>query len=156
MKKALLALALVASATAAAPPATATTFPSLTTIYVGSGVRDSAAGPNAGSATIVNCSNVSGETATLRMLFLHSNGSIAGLHTFNSVAHGSTVTLATHSVSTYVVTRLNVLQIAQGVVNIESTQSGVFCNAAVIEASQQAFTAPIPLVRVNPHPGTVE
>ena len=157
MKTALLALALVSAIAIAAQPAAATTFPALTTIYVGSGVRDSANGPYAGIATVVHCSNVSGLTATLRMQFLHKNGSSAGLNTFNSVAHGSTVTLATHAVIAYLATELNVLQINSGLVNIESTQSAVFCNASVIDASAALdITVPIPLVRVNPHPGTVE
>ena len=156
MKTALLALALLAT-TAIAAPVEATTFPSLKTIYIGSGVRDSANGAYAGIATVVHCSNVSGLTTTLRMQFLHKNGSSAGLHTFNSVAHGSTVTLVTHAVVAYVATELNVLQINSGLVNVESTQSAVFCNASVVDASAALdITVPIPLVRVNPHPGTAE
>jgi len=156
MKKSLLVVVLTAFATLIGSAA-AVTFPSLTTIYVGSGLRDSAQGPNSGLATVIHCSNVSGLTASVRMLLLHSNGSIAGAHTFNSVAHGSTVSLATHPVAAYDGTDLNVLEINSGAVNIESTQSGVFCNAAVIDASGAVVVAiPIPLVRVNPHPGTVE
>jgi hypothetical protein len=47
--------------------------------------------------------------------------------------------------------------ISQGVVNIESTQSGVFCTAEVLDAAASAPTGIARhLVRVNPHPGTVE
>jgi len=154
MKTTLTAIAL---ATTLAQPASAVTFPALTTIYIGSGVRDSANGPNSGLATIVHCSNVSGVAAAVRMQLLHANGTSAGGHTFSSIAHGSTVTVATHATAAYAATNLNVLEINSGVVNIESTQSGVFCNAAVIDASGSVVVAvPIPLVRVNPHPGTVE
>ena len=104
----------------------------------------------------MHCSNVSGLTPTLRMQFLHANGTSAGLHIFNSVAHGATVTLATHEVAAYDAFELNVLQINSGR-SIKSTQSGVFCNASAIDASGALVVAvPIPLVRVNPHPGTVE
>ena len=44
-----------------------------------------------------------------------------------------------------------------GVVNIESTQSGVFCSAVTIDAAAiSPDGVPLRLVRVNPHPGTVE
>jgi hypothetical protein len=41
---------------------------------------------------------------------------------------------------------------------VEATNSAVFCTAAVIDAGSAtpAFSMPIHLVRVNPHPGTVE
>ena len=103
--------------------AVAVTFPSLTTIYIGSGARDSAQGPNLGLATVIHCSNVSVLTASVRILLLHSNGSMAGVHTFNSVVHGSTVSLATHPVAAYYSTDLNVLEINSGVVNIEVRHS---------------------------------
>ena len=51
---------------------TAVTFPSLTTIYVGSGVYDSGGGAHLGSATTFHCSNVSGVTATIRFHVLNS------------------------------------------------------------------------------------
>ena len=45
----------------------------------------------------------------------------------------------------------------EGVVNIESLQSGVFCNAKTIDAAADSrIGVTLPLVRVNPHPGTVE
>jgi hypothetical protein len=54
-------------------------------------------------------------------------------------------------------TDLQTGSVNQGVVNIEATNSAVFCNAMIVDAG-----AAIPdgialhLVRVNPHPGTVE
>jgi hypothetical protein len=43
------------------------------------------------------------------------------------------------------------------VLNVESTQSGVFCTAAIIDAELGPNYGSSPhLVRVNPHPGTVE
>ena len=51
-------------------PASAITFPSLTTIYVGSGVTDSSEVASVGIATAFSCSNVSGQSTTLRFLVL--------------------------------------------------------------------------------------
>ena len=49
-----------------AHPAAATTFPSLTTIYVGAGVHDSGTADNTGTATAFHCSNVSGGSVQIR------------------------------------------------------------------------------------------
>jgi hypothetical protein len=67
-------------------------------------------------------------------------------------------TVSTHSVAAYAENfSLGTGTVAEGAINIESTQSGVFCNAKTIDAAA-AFPDGmiIPLVRVNPHPGTVE
>ena len=46
---------------------------------------------------------------------------------------------------------------SQGGINIESLQSGVFCNAMTIDAAAGTpIGVTLPLVRVNPHPGTVQ
>ena len=58
MKKYLAAIALAA---AFAQPATAITFPSLTTIYVGTGLYDAGVAVEGfDTATAINCANVSG------------------------------------------------------------------------------------------------
>ena len=61
-------LAGVALAVALVEPASAVTFPSLTTIYVGSGVFDDGNGANVGTATSIHCSNVSGVDVQVRVL----------------------------------------------------------------------------------------
>ena len=96
MTKSLFALAAALAAAAVATPASAITFPSLTTIYIGSGVRDDGGGVNAGTATTFHCSNVSGVTTQIRLLVLSSSGAVAGTSTF-PVSHGATVTASTHS-----------------------------------------------------------
>jgi len=58
MKTTLIGIALAATLV---PPAAAITVPELTTIYVGSGVFDSGHPTNQGTATVVTCSNVSGQ-----------------------------------------------------------------------------------------------
>jgi hypothetical protein len=46
--------------------------------------------------------------------------------------------------------------VEQGLVNIESDQSAVFCNAMIVDAGASAPTGnPLRLTRVNPHPSTV-
>jgi hypothetical protein len=71
MRKYLAAAALTA---ALAQPAAAVTFPSLTTIYVGSGVYDDGLGTNASEATSIHCSNVSGVSVQVRVLILAQAG----------------------------------------------------------------------------------
>jgi len=153
MKKCTAALAL--AALAAAQPAAAVTFPSLTTIYVGAGVRD-----NDGTdtiATVFMCSNVSGVTADLRFLVLTGSGTVAGQQTI-TMPHGLTVTAATNApVATFgVQVNLSTGAISQGAINIESTQSAVFCNALVMDRVDEADGVPLRLVRINGHPGAEE
>ena len=141
-----------------AQPAAAVTFPSLTTIYVGSGVTDNGGAENAGIATTFLCSNVSGVDASVRWLVLDASGTIVeGQSTF-PVGHGETLAVSTHFTATFTTATLNTGIVNHGVVNIESTQSAVFCTAAIVDAAgpPPAFTMPLHLVRVNPHPGTVE
>jgi hypothetical protein len=148
---------LLAASIAAGSPASAITFSKLTTIYVGAGVRDDGGADHIGVATSFHCSNVSGLTATVRFVVLAQNGSSAGSFTAN-VVHGSAITVSTHATNAYIETHsIGTGGLHPGVVNIESTQSGVFCTAEVIHA---ASTVPVGvsrnLVRINPHPGTVE
>jgi len=148
--------AVVALAAAIAQPVSAVTFPSLTTIYVGSGVRDSGGTEFTGIATVFNCSNVSGVAAQVRFLVLGLDGQIEASQTID-LAHGATRTAATHLEATFDSDfNLATGVVGQGVVNIESTQSAVFCNAMVTDADAAGNGITLPLVRVNPHPGTVE
>jgi hypothetical protein len=140
-----------------AQPASAITFPSLTTIYVGPGVFNLEADPFF-SATAFSCSNVSGQTASMRFLILGKSGSPVRIYTL-SLVNGANVTIATESID-FLSSELS-LQTGnhnnEGTVSIESTQSGVFCTAMMVDP-----TADVPsgialhLVRINPHPGTVE
>ena len=151
MKKNLLSVALVA---ALAQPAAAITFPSLTTIYLGSGVYDDGSAANAGFATTVHCSNVSGQTTQLRLLVLNRFGAVVATETF-LLTHGSSFTFSTHQTG-FVDNSLDTGAVGQGVLNVESTQSGVFCSAMIVSAGSVASGVALHLVRVNPHPGTVE
>ena len=154
MKKYLATAALIATL---AQPTHAVTFPTLTTIYVGSGVYDDGSGNNAGEATSIHCSNVSGVPVSVRVLILANNGAVEGSLTQN-LAHGVTVTFSTHGTFIFVDADLQTGGVFQGALNVEATNSAVFCTAAVIDAAVNppAFSMPLHLVRVNPHPGTVE
>jgi hypothetical protein len=44
----------------------------------------------------------------------------------------------------------------EGVLNIESFQSAVFCSVSVINAAGPMSGIPLHMVRINPHPGAVE
>jgi hypothetical protein len=146
------------AALALAQPASAVTFSKLTTIYVGSGVFN--AGPSAeGVATAVHCSNVSGVSTEVRVLILNSVGTVVGSLT-RGLPHGATQTFVTHETLwlTDAGGNISTGDVDSGVVNVESRQSAVFCTAAVVDAAAYppAFTMPIHLVRINPHPGSVE
>jgi len=151
MKKHLGAIALVVSL---AQPASAITFPSLTTIYVGSGVTEFDG--TAQIATAFSCSNVSGQSASVRFLVLNSNGSVAA-STTHTLAHGTNVTVATSEVMILLEANLALTDITHGTVNIESTQSGVFCTAMMLDpTADRPNGVMLHMVRVNAHPGTVE
>ena len=145
-------LTTIALAAVLAQPAAAISFPTLTTIYVGTGVNDDST-----TATSFHCSNVSGVSTDVRFLVLSASGVAEGLATV-TIAHGATHTASTRSTAAYVEnTDLTTGAIQQGVVNIESRQSGVFCSAMTIDvAATSPLGVTLPLVRVNPHPGTVE
>jgi hypothetical protein len=147
---------LAATTIAAGAPAGAITFSKLTTIYIGNGIRDNGGALNEGIATSFHCANVSGLTANVRFLVLAENGAPRASHTLTLV-HGASTTVSTHATEAHAELSLVTGSVDPGILNIESTQSDVFCAAETINAAD-----PIPigvsrnLVRVNPHPGTVE
>jgi len=119
-------------------------FGELRTIYVASGVTDNGGAADTGHATSFVCSNVSGVTAKLRYLVLGFNGSIEADVTID-LPHAQTHTASTHStVGFREDADLLTGSINQGVVNIESDQSAVFCSAMLLNASA-ATPAGIPL-----------
>ena len=151
MKTMLTAIALAATL---AQPAAAITFPSLTTIYVGAGAF-SVGNDLSGTATVVVCSNVSGVAASIRVLMLNDNGGIEGQATVTT-GHGGSEVFFTHPIIPFGGEDLQTGSFI-GVINIEATQSGVFCTARIMNGEGPAQdAAPLDLVRVNPHPGTVE
>lgn len=145
-----------ALAVALAQPASAITFPSLTTIYVGSGVLDDGGVSDAGTASSFFCSNVSGLTAQVRVLILNENGAAVGNSAATTLPHGITLVFSTHGTPLFE-SVIGTGLLNAGVVNIESTQSGVFCRGAVVNAAgPRQGSSPVALVRVNAHPGTAE
>jgi hypothetical protein len=149
------AASLLSAATLAVPStAAAVTFPSLTTIYLGTGIRDNAADGDAGIATVFNCTNVSGVSVDVRFLILAFNGAIVASH-LQRISHGDTDTVSTDNTAVFSDgSVLNTGSVNQGAVNIESTESAVFCTATMVDDARGLTE--IPLVRVNPHPGTME
>ena len=158
MKRSLLALAVtVLVGGVFAATAAATTFPALTTIYVGSGVADTGSGENAGTATTFHCTNASGLLANIRFLVLSPAGLPLASAGFNSVPHGATRTISTHPTLAFADNSLGTGLVLQGGAIIEATESGVFCSANVIDAASGTPSGvPLRLVRINPHPGAAE
>jgi hypothetical protein len=71
----------------------------------------------------------------VRFLVLRSNGSVAASLT-RTLLHGETETISTHLTNVYSEDEsLNTGVVNEGVINIESLQSGVFCTAKTIDAS---------------------
>jgi hypothetical protein len=149
-------LAAFALAAALAQPAFATTFPSLATIYVAPGAFDDGSTPNTGFATVVSCANVSGVATNIRVLILNPSGGVLRDTLFSGIAHGASFRAATHSTFLGDETSLGTGLIIDGVINVESLQSGVFCSFHVVSAPGDGTGIPLKAVRVNPHPGTVE
>ena len=155
-----LAVAMAVSSAAILPAlgagtqAPAITFGGLTTIYVASGVYDNGGATFQGIATSVHCTNVSGQTATLRVAFLSNAGAVINSTTPVTMLHGVSLTTSTHA--TAYVQEASFSGAMQGSVNVESTQSGVFCSGFVVNALNVNDGVALNMVRVNPHPGTAE
>jgi hypothetical protein len=88
---------------------------------------------------------------------LNDSGNVAGAVT-HAVPHGVTLTVSTRFTVAYNENdSLATGFLNQGGINIESTQSGVFCSAMTIDAvAAIPVGLTLPLVRVNAHPGTAE
>ena len=157
MRKSLITLAATIAASLAGQ-AEAGTLPPGSTIYVGSGVLDNGFGAGNGTATSFHCTNASGVTAQLRFLLLGPGGNALG--SFNrSLPHANTVTASTHETNAYFdyIIMTPGVAITQGGIVIESTETGVFCTAITLDAGSSTPNGfPLHLVRINPHPGSVE
>jgi hypothetical protein len=135
-------------------PAAAITFPSLTTIYVGSGVTDTTGVGD--YATAFACANVSGKTASVRVAVLGPTAFVEG-STTQQIIHGGNVIFATQGIFGFTVTLVQTGSVTHGTVNIEATESAVFCTAMILDPDTPGPNGiQLHLVRVNPHPGTVE
>ena len=150
-------LAAAAFAAALYQPAAAVTFPTLTTIYVAPGAYDDGGAANVGFATVVSCANVSGVTTDIRVLVLSLSGAVAGAAVATNIPHGASMRFATHA--TFLGNEgfnLATGLLLDGVINVESLQSAVFCSFHVVSAPGTGTSVPLNTIRVNPHPGTVE
>ena len=151
-------IAVAAIALTGATEAVATTFPSLTRIYVASGVVELNTIAISGIMTAVSCSNMSGETASVRFVLRHENGVIAAGGTLLIGSLASRVVTTNGDNDIYLETQFPTAQMFGGIVEILSTESAVFCSAMIIRADGALDPAGVALhmVRFNPHPGTVE
>ena len=154
------AIGVAAIATLAAPPTGATTFPTLTTIYIASGVINHSPDDNDGVKTLVSCTNMSGQTASVRYIFRHINGAIGGITT-RSLANLAALIVATEGKVGFLNQEVELATgpIAAGTLHILSTQSAVYCSAMLVEsdaANAVPAGAALHMVRFSPHPGTVE
>jgi len=157
MKKSSFAFAVsLAVASVATTPVPAVTFGALATIYVASGVYDDGSGENAGHATTVTCTNVSGFLVHLRIVILGPAGNVEGSTISFPVGHGTTVAVSTHGTLSFNETNLLTGPVVHGALNVESTQSAVFCSAMVVAAGSPSSGVALHMVRIHADPGTTE
>ena len=108
------------------------------------------------TALAVFCSNVSGQTASVRILILHRSGGVS-LNVTRTLDHGEAHTFATQNIVSIGEESFGTGSILGGTLNVESTQSGVFCTAYLMDTETLGPNGmALHLIRVNPHPGTVE
>ena len=139
-----------------ATPTPSIAFSSLTSIYFASGVLDSGHPANEGNATVVHCSNISGVSTQLRLLFFSPTGVILGNHVV-TLLNVHTYTASTHGVNVFGDTAVNTGPIVQGLLAVQTTQSAVFCTAMVVDAAAAVPNGiDLHMVRFNEHPGVVE
>jgi hypothetical protein len=153
------AIAIAAIALAGSVPTGATTFPTLTNIYFASGVVDNSEDDFLGIATVISCSNLSGQAASVRYFFRRDNGTVAGSATL-PLANLAAQTITTEGNVDF----LDEIQLETGIfiggtLQIQSTQSAIYCSAMLVHAnggSSGPAGVALHMVRLNPHPGTVE
>ena len=109
---------------------------------------------------MMSCTNISGKNATIRFLVWDANGTRVNSGGSLGIPHGVTRTVATHDAEVTVehLVLASGTVIKHGSILVQATESAIYCTAAVIDAagSTPAFAMPLHLVRLNPHPGTVE
>lgn len=129
-------------------------FPSLTTVYVGSGVSDDGGTSDVGIATSFHCSNVSGASVQVRFRVINYDGVQKADQTL-SIPYLGTRTASTHNEKTFTSDIfLNTGVVNQGVIIIQSTAAFVFCNAMITNAAVGGNGINLPLTRYNVAPGT--
>ena len=142
-------LVFAAATLTAISPAQPIEFGRETFIYVASGVYDSGHGAGAGTATTVQCSDLSGNNASVVVHFYSSTTGYRG--------KGWGPTVSTHDVAYLDDLAVNTGVILQGFFVVESNNSGVYCTAMVVDAAGSPSSGiPLHMVRFKPHPGTVE
>ena len=158
MKKSLLAFAAIAfAATLAAPSAGATTFPTLTQIYAASGVIENSVTAVSGLMTAISCTNMSGQTASVRYVFRREDGTIAAGGTLLVGSLASRVVTTQGSNNIINAFALPTSFMTGGSLQVLSTESAVFCSAMMVNAAgTEGPGVDLHMVRFNPHPGTVE
>jgi hypothetical protein len=141
-----------------APAVSSQAFPSLTTIYRGSGVSNTSGANNTGVATSFHCSNFNANTQQVRFLLRDNEGVVVSNQTFNLTAN-QTFTASTHATAIFFDVELLAegISIAQGSIVIAATSAAIHCSASIVDA---AATSPngvdLHLVRFNAVAGSQE
>jgi hypothetical protein len=135
-----------------------TAFPASTTIYIIPGVVDDGGAANAGVASTVTCTNVSGVNVNIRVAAFTSSGTNVGDATLNNIPNAGVRTFSTHATTFWNEDAgLNTGEITQGLFNVEATNANVFCTGTVESASSASPLGwDLHVVRVNGAAGVVE
>jgi hypothetical protein len=126
-------------------------------LYFYSGLVDSGAPANIGSASAIHCSNFSGVSVAVQWVVFSFQGTLVA-NAVLIIPHQGTRTVATHQTSAYAEDLvLNTGFLAQGLAAVVASNPAIVCTAQVLDASALAPTG-IALhgVRYNPIPGTQE
>jgi hypothetical protein len=121
-------------------------------------VRDDGGADNAGTATTVNCTNVSGQTVSVRFVVFDDIGTKKTDITVHNLLNTQVLTASTHRTVFFAnETTFATGSLAQGTIDVEATNAAVFCTASVEQADIGTPSGwDLHVVRVNAAPGTVE
>lgn len=140
-----------------APAAKAKAFPSLTLIYVATGLRDSGSTENAGDATVIACTNWTSATQRIRYIIRGPLASSIKDVTYE-VGASKTFTVSTHNtLFAGEDAFLDTGGVYQGSLRIFATAALITCSAFVVDADTQIPAGvSLRLVRYNAVSGTQE
>jgi len=108
---------------------------------------------------VIDCTNFSGTTETIRAVARNANSALASNVTL-TIGHLETRTFATHGFGLFgfrVDQLLATGTLSQGTIAIAATSTNIVCNAVAVDARDEKPTGySLHVIRFNPIPGTQE
>jgi len=131
----------------------ATTDPMIP-IYRASGVRDNGGAAGTGIATSIHCTNIGGDTETLKYIVRNFDSSVKSTLTLN-IGSAQTRTASTHDTVMFAEDIiLNTGVVNQGNVTVTATSTNIYCSIMLVDASAAVpVGVSLHAVRFNPMVG---